>query len=239
METQASTLTGRRKVINALLSVLLHAASRIDYVGAENVPSQGGVLLATNHMSRFDTLLLALTPTRPDITALVTDKYKRNLLFLVILNMAGIIWLDRTKADFGAFRVAVDALKRGYCIGIAPEGTRSTTAELQEGKPGVVLLALKADVPIVPVGLAATETLVPNLRRLKRSHVTLHYGKAFRLPALDRDNREAQMKTCTDEIMCRIAALLPEKYRGFYAGHPRLAELLAEGEFSTSGEYHL
>jgi 1-acyl-sn-glycerol-3-phosphate acyltransferase len=186
------------------------------------------VLLATNHISQFDTLLLALTPTRPDITALVADKYKRNLLFLVVLNMAGIIWLDRTKADFGAFRVAVDALKRGYCIGIAPEGTRSTTAELAEGKPGAVLLALKADVPIVPVGLASTETLVPNLRRLKRSEVTLHYGKAFRLPPVDRSNREEQMKIYTEEIMCRIAALLPEKYCGFYAGHPRLKELLAE-----------
>ena len=226
MDFQEQTLTGRRRVLNAVLSVLLHSAAKINFVGAEHVPSQGGVLLVTNHMSRFDTLLLALTPTRPDITALVADKYKSNLLFLVILNMAGIIWLDRTKADFGAFRVAVDALKRGYCIGIAPEGTRSTTAELLEGKPGAVLLALKAEVPIVPVGLAATETIVPNLRRLKRSQVTLHYGKAFRLPPLDRNNRDEQMKTYTDEIMCQIAALLPEKHRGFYANHPRLKELI-------------
>jgi 1-acyl-sn-glycerol-3-phosphate acyltransferase len=223
----SSTLTRRRKVLNAVLSVLLHSAARIDYVGYENVPAPGGVLLVTNHMSRFDTLLLALTPSRPDITALVADKYKSNLLFLVILNMAGIIWLDRTKADFGAFRVTVDALKKGYCIGIAPEGTRSTTAELAEGKPGAVLLALKAGVPIVPVGLAATETIVPNLRKLRRSHVTLRYGKAFTLPPLDRSDRDAQMKAHTDEIMCRIAALLPEKHRGFYANHPRLKELLA------------
>ena len=226
MDNQASTLTGRRKVLNAVLSVLLHSAAHINYVGAEHVPSHSGVLLVTNHMSRFDTLLLALTPTRPDITALVADKYQSNLLFLVILNMAGIIWLDRTKADFGAFRVAVDALKQGYCIGIAPEGTRSTTAELAEGKPGAVLLALKADVPIVPVGLAATETIAPNLRRLKRSQVTLRYGQPFRLPPLDNGHRAAQMKASTDEIMCRIAALLPDKYRGFYAGHPRLQELL-------------
>ncbi len=232
MEPQQNTLSGRRKVINAALTVLLHAASKIDYIDAQNLPSQGGILLATNHMSRFDTLLLAITPTRPDITALVADKYKRNLLFLVILNMAGIIWLDRTKADFGAFRVAVDALKRGYCLGIAPEGTRSTTAQLQEGKPGAVLLALKADVPIVPVGIAATDTLVPNLRHLKRSHVALRYGKPFRLPPLDRNNRDEQMKAYTEEIMCRIAALLPEKHRGFYADHPRLKELLAEQENS-------
>ena len=223
------TLTGRRKVINAALSVLLHSAAKINFVGAENVPSQGGVLLATNHMSRFDTLLLALTPTRPDITALVADKYKSNLLFLVILNMAGIIWLDRTKADFGAFRVAVEALKRGYCIGIAPEGTRSTTAELAEGKPGAALLALKAEVPIVPVGLASTDTLVPNLRRLKRSEVTLHYGKPFHLAPLNRSaSRDEQMNAYTEEIMCQIAALLPERHRGFYANHPRVKELLSQ-----------
>jgi 1-acyl-sn-glycerol-3-phosphate acyltransferase len=217
----------KRETLNSILSLLLHAVAKINFIGAENLPRQGGVLVATNHMSRFDTLLLALTPTRPDITALVADKYKRNPLFLVVLNSAGIIWLDRSKADFGAFRVAVDALKKGYCIGIAPEGTRSNNAQLQEGKPGTVLLALKAEAPIVPVGLAATETITPNLYRLKKSEVTLRFGPAFRLPPLDRNNREAQMKTFTDEIMCRIAALLPEKYHGFYAGHPRLKELLA------------
>jgi 1-acyl-sn-glycerol-3-phosphate acyltransferase len=226
LDFKEPTLTGRRKALNAILGVLLHTAARIHFAGEENVPSTGGVILVTNHMSRFDTLLLALTPTRPDITALVADKYQKNLLFLVVLNMAGIIWLDRTKADFGAFRVAVEALKRGYCIGIAPEGTRSTTAELAEGKPGAVLLALKADVPIVPVGLANTDTLVPNLRRLKRSEVTLHYGKPFRLPPLERGNRDAQMLTYTEEIMCQIAALLPERHRGFYAGHARVKELL-------------
>jgi 1-acyl-sn-glycerol-3-phosphate acyltransferase len=227
LDFKEQTLTARRKVLNAVLGVLLHTAAKIHFVGAENVPARGGVLLATNHMSRFDTLLLALTPTRPDITALVADKYKKNLLFLVVLNMAGIIWLDRTKADFGAFRVAVEALKRGYCIGIAPEGTRSTTAELAEGKPGAVLLALKAGVPIVPVGLADTDTLVPNMRRLKRSEVTLHYGKPFSLPPLERGNRDEQMQAYTDEIMCRIAALLPERHRGFYAGHARVQELLS------------
>jgi 1-acyl-sn-glycerol-3-phosphate acyltransferase len=227
LDFKESTLTGRRKVLNAALSALLHTAAKIHFIGAENVPSQGGVLLATNHMSRFDTLLLALTPTRPDITALVADKYKKNLLFLLVLNMAGIIWLDRTKADFGAFRVAVEALKRGYCIGIAPEGTRSTDARLAEGKPGAVLLALKSGVPIVPVGLANTDTLVPNMRRLKRSEVTLHYGKAFTLPPLERGNRDEQMQAFTDEIMCRIAALLPERHRGFYGGHARVKELLS------------
>ena len=227
LDFKEPTLTGRRKVLNAILGVLLRTATRINFVGAENVPSTGGVLLATNHMSRFDTLLLALTPTRPDITALVADKYKKNLLFLVVLNMAGIIWLDRSKADFGAFRVAVEALKHGYCIGIAPEGTRSTTAQLAEGKPGAVLLALKAEVPIVPVGLADTDSLTPNLRRLKRSEVTLHYGKPFTLPPLERGNRDEQMQAHTEDIMCQIAALLPEKHRGFYAGHARVKELLA------------
>jgi 1-acyl-sn-glycerol-3-phosphate acyltransferase len=227
LDFKEPTLTSRRKILNAALGVLLHTLARINFVGAENVPSTGGVLLVTNHMSRFDTLLLALTPTRRDITALVADKYKKNLLFLVVLNMAGIIWLDRTKADFGAFRVAVEALKHGYCIGIAPEGTRSTDARLAEGKPGAVLLALKAEVPIVPVGLANTDSLVPNMRRLKRSEVTLHYGKPFTLPPLERGNRDEQMQAHTEEIMCQIAALLPEKHRGFYADHARVKELLS------------
>ena len=90
-----------------------------------------------------------------------------------------------------------------------------------------MLLALKAEVPIVPVGLANTDSLVPNIRRLKRSEVTLHYGKPFTLPPLERGNRDEQMQANTEEIMCQIAALLPEKHRGFYAGHARVKELLA------------
>lgn len=218
----------KREKINSIFAFLLGALTHYEHIGADNIPEEGGVIVATNHMSRVDIVLLALNPTRPHITALVADNYQKNPLFNVILNAAEIIWLDRTKADFGAFRVALDALKQGHCLGIAIEGTRSRTGQLLEGKPGTVLLATKAGVPIVPVGLAGTETTFSELLHFRRPKIVAHFGPAFTLPPLERDSRDEAMKQYTDEIMCRIAATLPEQYHGFYTNHPRLKELLAE-----------
>jgi 1-acyl-sn-glycerol-3-phosphate acyltransferase len=165
---------------------------------------------------------------RKDITALVADKYKKYPIFNWMLDIGGGVWLDRSKADFGAFRLAADCLKQGVCLGIAPEGTRSTTGQLQEGKPGIVMLAQKTGVPVVPVGISGTETYYKNLLRLRRPIVKLTFGPAFQVPPLDRNNRDESLKQSTDEIMARIAVLLPEKYRGFYKDHPRVRELLSE-----------
>jgi len=111
---------------------------------------------------------------------------------------------------------------------IAPEGTRSRTGSLIEAKPGVSYLATKLNRPIVPVGITGTEdqALIVNLKKLRRGHITVTAGHPFMLPPLPRENRDEVLKQYTDEIMCHIAALLPEKYRGVYANHPRLKELL-------------
>ena len=99
---------------------------------------------------------------------------------------------------------------------------------MAEGKPGVAYLALKAEVPIVPVGLTGTEdrVVIERLKHLKKSEIKIIVGKPFNLPPIQRKNRDADLKQYTDEIMCRIGVLIPEKYRGVYANHPRLKELL-------------
>lgn len=197
-------------------------------LGTENIPLTGGVLIATNHMSRMDIPVLFLTPNRPDMTALVTNKYLKYPLLRWFIVTAQGIWLDRDTADFGAFRNAMNALNQGMAIGIAPEGTRSTTAQLLEGKPGTALLALRAGAPILPVAIYGTEDAVYKMKRFKRPHIVAQYGKLIPAPQLDRNNREGQLQQLTDEVMCQIAAMLPEHYRGFYANHPRLKEILAE-----------
>jgi 1-acyl-sn-glycerol-3-phosphate acyltransferase len=82
----------------------------------------------------------------------------------------------------------------------------------------------------VPVAITGTEdkALFGSIKRFRRAHITVTAGPAFTLPPLPRENRDEALKQYTDEIMCRIAALLPEKYRGVYANHQRLKELLEE-----------
>jgi 1-acyl-sn-glycerol-3-phosphate acyltransferase len=210
------------KVVNFVYKTL----ARTEFIGVENIPALGGIILATNHMSRADVPLLMLTPNRPDMLALAADKYKKHPIFSVILNAADVIWLDREKADFSALTTARQYIQNGGAIGIAPEGTRSKIGALIEGKAGTALLAARANCPIIPVGITGTEKAVKKLFTLHRPKLVVRYGKAFKLPPFSQEDRATWLSRCTDEIMCRIAALLPESYRGFYQDHPRLLELL-------------
>ncbi len=214
--------------LRRIIRFLLVRLAKVEVRGGENVPLTGGVLIATNHMSRMDIPVLFLTPNRPDMTALVTTKYLKHPFLRWFIVTAQGIWLDRDTADFGAFRQAVEALKEGRALGIAPEGTRSTTAQLLEGKPGTALLALRTGVPILPVAISGTEDSVKQMLRFKRPRIVAEFGKPIPAPAMDRNNREGQLQQLTDEIMCQIAAMLDQKYWGFYAEHPRLKEILAE-----------
>lgn len=215
-----------RTVVTNLIRFLVRVLTRTTVVGAENIPPQGtACLLTTNHMSRLDTPFLLVSTPRTDIIALVADKYKTNKFFAFLVKVTGSIWIDRDKADFAAFRLANEHLRKGGILGIAPEGTRSTTGELIEGKAGSVFLVEKARVPVVPVAITGSENAVREMLRLRRPRITVCFGAPYLLAPIDRDNREASLQAGTDEIMCRIAALLPEKYRGFYRDHPRLKEL--------------
>lgn len=214
--------------LRKILTWLVKKLTNTEFLGTENVPLTGGVLIATNHMSRMDIPVLFLTPHRPDMTALVTTKYLKYPLIRWFIVTAQGIWLDRDTADFSAFRNAMNALDQGMAIGIAPEGTRSKDAQLLEGKPGTALLALRAGVPILPVAISGTEDAVVKMKRFQKPHITVQFGKLIPAPTLDRNNREAQLKLLTDEIMCQIASMLPEHYHGYYKDHPRLKEILAE-----------
>ncbi len=128
-------------------------------------------------------------------------------------------WINRDIADFSAIHKAAKALNEGLALGIAPEGTRSKNGQLQAGKPGTLMLAVKTGVPIVPVGITGTETSLHDLARLRRPRLTARFGKPFTIPPFERGSRSQDLKKWTRELMLRIAALLPESYRGVYRDH--------------------
>jgi len=218
-----------RRLVNWLMRIL----TVTEFKGIENIPDTGGVLIATNHLSRMDIPVIFLVPNRPEMTALVTTKYLKHPLLRWFIVTANGIWLDRDTADFSAFRTAVEALEAGKAVGIAPEGTRSKEGKLLEGKPGTILLAIRAHVPIVPVAITGTIGAFKKAFTFQKPHITAEFGEMMPAPVLERGNREEQLQNLTDEMMCRIAAMLPESYRGFYADHPRTKELLALRQAET------
>jgi 1-acyl-sn-glycerol-3-phosphate acyltransferase len=202
-------------VIRAIVNVLVNLFIRREYVGLENFP-EPPYIVAINHLSVFDTpVLLTVCPHK--IRALTAAKHKRNPIYAPLLVIMGSIWVRRGEVDRRALREALDVLKQGGVMGLAPEGTRARgTYALQEAKTGTAYLATRANVPIVPVGLAGTEQIKDNLPRLRRTYVRAVVGEPFRLPENGRV-RGQKLHEYTDLIMHRIAELLPEEYRGVYA----------------------
>jgi len=207
----------KREKLQRLVRFLIKNLTRAEFHDLENIPVSGGIIIATNHLNYMDTPVLFVNPRRPDITALVTTKYKKNLFMRWFTQSAQAIWIDRDAADFTAVRKASKVLAEGWALGIAPEGTRSKTGQLQEGKPGTIMLAAKAKVPIVPVGITGTEHSIKRIFQFKRPKIYVRFGPAFTIPDFTPGDRSEELKYWTDELMRRIAVLLPEQYRGVYA----------------------
>ena len=213
--------------LRSIVRFVMKLITDIEVYGLENLP-EGNVIIAANHLGRLDTAVLLCIIDREDIIMPVAEKYKNHPLFGAIGRAANAIWLNRFEADYPALRQILDRMKQGGMLVIAPEGTRSKTEALQEGKMGVAFLAAKSGYPVLPAALTGTEDrrVLENLKRLRRSKITVTASELMEIHLPAGKGREQAMRLATDEIMCRIAALLPEKYRGVYADHPRLKELL-------------
>lgn len=200
-----------RQVIGTLFRLL----ARMEITGAEHIPTEGGCVLVTNHISRLDTpALLVAAPRR--IYPLAADKYKNFPLFNWLLNISEAIWINRAEFDREALLNSIAVLKRGDVLGIAPEGTRSPSGSLQRAKSGVAFLAARTAVPIVPVGITGTNTMLQDFLHLRRMHIRVAFGEAFYLPKSGKLTAD-ELDTMTDLIMGRLAALLPPTQRGVYA----------------------
>lgn len=201
--------------------------ANIEINGIERLP-EGNVIVAANHLGRLDTAALLCILDREDIIMPVAEKYKDHPLYGAIGRATNAVWLNRFEADYSAFRQILDRMKQGGLLVIAPEGTRSKTEALQEAKMGVAFLASKSGYPVLPVAVTGTEDrlIVENLKHFRRSKITATAAELMYIDIPKGKGREEAMREATDEIMCQIAARLPEKYRGVYGNHPRLKELL-------------
>ncbi len=213
-------------LLRGAFEIVYRLLSRRELLGAENLPAAGGCLLVINHMSLVDAPLIFTLVKHPHMAAFVATKYRRSLFFRWLLNRAGVIWVRRGEADRTALQAALQALRAGMMLGVAPEGTRSRNGSLQPAKAGIAFLATNAKVPIVPAVVINTDRAFAELRRLRRPRLSLKIGPPFTLPPLTPGQRSAQLRARTEEIMLRLAALLPPRHRGVYSEHPRLPEFL-------------
>ena len=221
----------RLKFTRFLIRFLLRLLTRIEVLGRENIPVDGNFIVAANHIGLVDAFLPFFIIDNTNLVLLVGEKWEKLWITRWIGRGLNFLFVDRFNPDLKAIREVISRMKKGEVLVITPEGTRSKVGYLMEGKPGVSYLAAKLGYPIVPVGISGSfdSIFFGKLKRLQRPHVIVKVGPSFSLPPLPTESlsRDQALLADTEEIMCRIAALLPPEQHGAYAGHLRIKELLA------------
>jgi 1-acyl-sn-glycerol-3-phosphate acyltransferase len=216
------------EVVHAIVPPVARAVWRPIVEGVQNVPPTGPVIVASNHLSFADSLVIPIVAPRKVVFLAKEDYFTgtgvKGALIRGWFNGIGMVPVDRddTRAAITSLETALEVLGEGEAFGIYPEGTRSRDGRLYRGRTGVAHLALTSGAPVVPVGLRGTQDLQPVGSRLPRlARVTVRFGEPLRFAGrydgvpLGRARREV-----TDEVMAAIAALSGQQEAGVYNERP-------------------
>jgi len=205
----------RVKIVYFITKKSLDYYSDLKVRGLGNIPG-GPVIFVCNHLSNADGLIFRDILAHRRVAFLAGVKLQNEYLTNLVLETIDCIPIHPNQPDRTALIKAIRASKDGKDIFIFPEGTRSRTKKMIEGCAGVLFIAKKAGVPIVPVGIWGSEKLLPiqngNMGQewFQKAEVNVVFGPAFTLTELSEDEP-------IEDLMRRIARLLPKEYRGVYA----------------------
>ncbi len=207
-------------VVYSLSNTLLRGALRIfgdwKVEGLENVPPMGPLIIVSNHQSNMDPPILAASIPRK-INFMAKRGLFRNPAASQFFKAYGAFPLNESGNDLGAIQRSVRMLDRDAAIGIFPEGTRSPGG-MRRAIPGIAVIALRSRAPILPVGIVGTEVIGPPWQVvMPKGAFTIRIGQPFTIPHMEGAIVRGQFEAITTMIMERVAALLPESYRGAYS----------------------
>jgi len=194
-------------------------------VGRRNVPAEGAAILASNHLSVMDSVFLPLMIDRP-VSFLAKSDYFTGKGFKgwatrMFMKATGQIPIDRSggKASEASLNTGLQVLGRGDLLGIYPEGTRSPDGKLYRGRTGLARMALEAHVPVVPVVMVDTDTMLPigtTVPRIVRVGIVIGEPLDFsRFQGMEGDRYI--LRSVTDEIMVALQRLGEQEYEDVYA----------------------
>lgn len=212
------------QALHHVVPPLAKAVWRPEVTGLEHVPASGPVILASNHLSFADSMVIPVVVPRRVVFLAKSDYFTGpgvgGALTRAWFTGLGMLPVDRddTRAAIASLDIALDVLARGQAFGIYPEGTRSRDGRLYRGRTGVAHLALTAGAPVVPVGLVGTEALQPVGARVPRlARVAVHVGAPIPVAGrFDGVPLGRARRDLTDEVMAAIAALSGQEQAGVY-----------------------
>jgi 1-acyl-sn-glycerol-3-phosphate acyltransferase len=206
---------------NVFLGPLLRLLFRPKAVGLENIPEEGPAILAANHQSFLDDLLLPLVVPKRKVVFLAKADYFDRWYLRWFFKGANVIPVRRENASASeaALHAGVEALRAGNLVGIFPEGTRSPDGKLYRGKTGVARMALEAQVPVIPVAIMGTFEALPYDRKIpRRKRCEVRFGKPLPFDRyFDRPADRFVLRSVTDEIMYETMLLSGQEYVDEYA----------------------
>jgi 1-acyl-sn-glycerol-3-phosphate acyltransferase len=208
------TLTGRFTTF--IIILLLKIFCKVEKGELESIPRQGPLILVINHINFLEVPLIYTLLLPRKVCGIIKKETWDSWFVGMLAREWGAISVNRETPGISTFKETGKALKEKKILCIAPEGTRSGTGVLAKGYPGVVFLALKNRVPILIVAHYGIENFWYNIKRLKRTRVTFIVGESFMLASEMKTTKNGYQEM-TDQIMARMASMLPERYRGAYA----------------------
>lgn len=204
-----------RRFIQILAKIIAFFALNMKVRGMENFPAKGPAIIVFNHLGDWDSILLAaVIPERAECIGKI--ELNDHWLAGPALRAYGCIWIHRGQPDRRAMRAALDALKEGRMVTLAPEGRQTVTGALEDGTEGAAFIAMKSGAKVVPIGLTGTENahISDHINHWKRVPVSLTVGKPFHIQ--NQAERQETIRSGTRQIMEALARLLPPKLRGQY-----------------------
>jgi 1-acyl-sn-glycerol-3-phosphate acyltransferase len=208
---------------NFLLRIVLRIVLKLEIRGLENTPREGSLIVAINHTSFLDPVLAGAFLPRV-IHPMAKVELFRIPVFGAVVRAYGAFPVNRGQVDRQAIHRSLEVLRAGGAVLVAPEGTRSKDGGLLPGRRGVAMLALHTGATILPVAIWGLRDFWRNLARLRRTPTWMVVGEPFRIVYEGGKPSREELKAITDEIMYRLAALLPPEHRGIYSDVDRVSE---------------
>lgn len=203
--------------VSWLIRIILGVICRVDAADVRRLPKEGPAIFVTNHINFLEVPVIytQLMPRR--LAALVKAETWNNPALAFLGNLWMGIPISRGLVDRKAITAAKEVLADGRILVIAPEGTRSGDGRLRRGNPGIVLFAADSGIPIFPIAHYGGESFWKRFRALRRTDFNIKVGEPIVVRTGEKTLGREKRRAITDEIMYRIAELLPDRLRGYYS----------------------
>ena len=205
---------------------------KIKINGRNNMPKDSSFVLASNHFGYFDPFVLVHAIRKP-IDFIMQKELGIEPYFLFAPMIYGAILTDRNKVAPSTIKEAIKSIKNKKILGIFPEGGITSTT-LTKAKPGAVFIASKASAKILPVSVSGGDSIWDDFLNGVRSRITVNIGKPFGPFELrgSKEEKVLKLEKHSQELMCRIAALLPDNRHGDYANDETILKYKKENELN-------